>query len=234
MTWPRAILLDFYGTVVEEDDVAIAAICEQVTSACGNDAASRRIGSYWGRAFADMCLHSHGESFGSQRELAVASLRETLLHFGPRLDAVTLSQSQWRYWTQPELFPESREVLASCGVPICLVSNIDNDDLAAALAHNGLSFDLIVTSEDCRAYKPRPEPFRRALSLLGLPPEAVLHVGDSIGADVRGAKAEGIPVLWINRQGKSVPTGDDAPDYAASDLSGLLRVLPAARSHRQG
>lgn len=28
--WPRAILLDFYGTVVEEDDVPIAHICDEI------------------------------------------------------------------------------------------------------------------------------------------------------------------------------------------------------------
>jgi len=55
----------------------------------------------------------------------------------------------------------------------------DNADLASALKHVRMSFDHVVTSEDCRAYKPRPEPFQRALRLLGLEAHEVLHVGDS-------------------------------------------------------
>lgn len=229
-TWPRAILLDFYGTVVEEDDRAIADICEQVARALGGRVAAREVESHWGRTFFDMCFTSHGSDFKCQRELAAASLRDTLLHFESKLDPAQLIAAQWLHWTQPALFFESADVLAKCNMPICVVSNIDSDDLRAALEHTGLSFDLIVTSEDCRAYKPRREPFERALSLLGLSPSEVFHVGDSLKSDVRGAKAQGIPVLWVNRKKRGLPAGGDQPEYVASDLTGLLRVVAETRT----
>ena len=116
-------------------------------------------------------------------------------------------------------------MLERCDVPVCLVSNIDNAELRSALWNVGLSFDHVVTSEDCRSYKPRPEMFARALSVLELEPDEVLHVGDSFGSDVRGAHAVGIPVLWINRGGRPAPSADVTPDYVASDLTGLLAVL---------
>jgi 2-haloacid dehalogenase len=93
------------------------------------------------------------------------------------------------------------------------------------LPNHDLHFDRIVTSQDCRAYKPRPEMFERALTWLGLLPGQVLHAGDSLGSDVRGARAMGIPVLWINRKGRQDPGGECALDYVATDLTGLLDVL---------
>jgi FMN phosphatase YigB (HAD superfamily) len=75
------------------------------------------------------------------------------------------------------------------------------------------------------AYKPRKEMFEKALSLVDLRAQEVLHVGDSRRSDVRGAKYMKIPVLWVNRRGKSVSSSDLAPDFVATDLTGLLNIL---------
>lgn len=223
-TWPRAILLDFYGTVVEEDGAPIARVCDEIVRTSSKATTSKEVSSYWGHVFNGMCLRSCGSTFRLERELEQASLQEVLLHFDADLDSGKLSQILYDYWTCPTIFPESRDVIAKCSIPMCLLSNIDNADLALALKHNKLSFDLIVTSEDCRAYKPRPGPFEKALSLLRLSNEEVLHVGDSLGSDVRGAKALGIPVLWVNRRGRALPAGYERPDYISKDLTGVLDV----------
>ena len=224
-SWPRAILLDFYGTVVEEDHAVVGRICAEILKASPTEATATEIASYWGRVFGQSCLESVGATFQSQREVGRLSLQSVLQHFEANLDSDALSQIEFEYWPRPTIYPESREVLARCTIPICLVSNIDNADLRSALEHNDLHFDWVVTSEDCRAYKPRGEMFVKALSLLDLSAGEALHVGDSFGSDVRGARTQGIPVLWINRRRKQVPVGEDRPDYAAADLTGLLKVL---------
>lgn len=222
---PRALLLDFYGTVVEEDDILIGKICDRISKASPLAVTAAKVSSYWGRMFHQMCSQSFGNTFQPQRELERLSLQRVLQHYKADLDGDALSQILYDYWAHPTIFPESREVLVQCRLPACLVSNIDNAELRSALEHNSLCFDWIVTSEDCRAYKPRGEMFQKALSLLGLPKSEILHVGDSLGSDVRGAKSQGIPVLWINRKARSVPCGDETPDYVSSDLTGLLRIL---------
>jgi 2-haloalkanoic acid dehalogenase type II len=226
-TWPRAILLDFYGTVVEEDYVPISTICDRVACASMQGVTSREVSSYWGRRFGQLCSQSHGGAFRSQREVEQISLQEVLQYFDADLDGDRLNQILHEYWMRPELFPESKSVIAQCSLPICLISNIDEADLRSALGHTGLSFDGIVTSDGCRAYKPRPEPFRTALSILGMSSGEVLHVGDSLGSDVRGAKDMGIPVLWVNRQNRRLPN-HARPDYMSADLNGLLTVLGSA------
>ena len=192
-TWPRAILLDFYGTVVEEDCAQIGYVCDEIARASSRAVTSKEVNSHWGHVFKDIGHKSHGRAFRTERELEQASLQATSQHFDADVDSKALTQTLYDYWTRPAIFPESRDVIAKCEAPICLVSNIDDADLASALKHNGLSFDLIVTSEGCRAYKPRPEMFRKALSLLDLSGEDVLHVGDSLSSDIRGARALGIP-----------------------------------------
>ena len=225
---PRALLLDFYGTIVEEDTIPIRRICERIAETSPSGVEPAEVGSYWGRVFSQMCFQSWGKAFQLQKELERLSLEQVLEHFESNLDGDALSETLYEYWSHPTLFPESRPVLAQCRVPICLVSNIDNAELKSALEHNDLHFDWIVTSEDCRAYKPRGEMFHQALSLLGLSPREVLHVGDSLGSDVRGAKSAGIPVLWVNRQNRETPGGAEAPDYVSADLRGLLPVLRGA------
>lgn len=225
---PQALLLDFYGTVVAEDDVPIRQICREIAGTSPVAAPPAEIGAYWGHVFHRMCVESLGSTFRPQKELERLSLQRVLQRYGCDLDPVALSRALYEHWSRPGLFPESREVLAQCRVPICLVSNIDNAEIQAALRHNELCFDLVVTSEDCRAYKPRPEMFRRALSLLGMDAGQVLHVGDSLSSDVRGARSLGIPVLWINRGRRPAPDGAGAPDYASADLRGLLGILRGA------
>lgn len=85
--------------------------------------------------------------------------------------------------------------------------------------------DIGPPSEDCRAYKPRPEMFEKALSFLGLESREILHVGDSFRCDVQGAKALGMPVLWVNRTGKQVPNSKTVADFESTDLTILTSIV---------
>jgi 2-haloacid dehalogenase len=225
---PRAILLDFYGTVVHEDDVPIAATCAQIAAASPLGVTAREVGAHWSRAFRALCVQSHGPAFVLQKELERRSLQQVGERFEVELDLDALCGVLYDHWAHPPIFPESRRVLAACPLPVCLVSNADLAELRQALAGHGLDFQWIVTSEECRAYKPHPAMFHRALDLLGLGAQEVLHVGDSTHGDVQGAHALGIPVLWINRTGCSLPEGTPIPDRSAPDLWALLDLATSA------
>lgn len=222
---PRALLLDFYGTVVEEDDVLIARICEEIFRASPLAVSAHEVARYWSRDLTQLCGESFGPTFQTEKELVRLSLQRTLRQYRCDLDDGALSWSLYKYWARPTLFPESEEVLAQCKLPICLVSNMDNVELESALRHTNLHFEGVVSSEDCRAYKPRSELFERALALLHLSPKEVFHVGDSPSNDIRGAKAQGIPAVWVNRKQRPAMRDDGAPDYMTSDLRGLLTLV---------
>ncbi len=220
---PKAILLDYFGTVVEDIDWFIEKIASQVASACPRDVMPTDVNALWYREFFDLLSWSFGDAFTDITELNRRSLARVIEHFGADLDAAQLLDGQSKAWAMSPAFAETTTVLDRCQLPICVASNIDNAELKASLGYHGFDFDGVVTSESARSYKPRPEVFQAALSVLGVHAREALFVGDALGSDVRGAKALGIPVLWINRKGRTSPSGCATPDHVASDLTGLLR-----------
>ncbi|MBN1189114.1 MAG: HAD family hydrolase [Dehalococcoidales bacterium] len=228
--WPKAILLDFYGTLVEEIRAPVRDICRRIGPVPAEGIIDSEVVKHWAGVFLDLCAQSYGPAFRLQKELEKCSLQAALDHFHIDLDAGPLSLLLSDYRSRPVIYPESRMVLSRCRVPVCLLTNIDNREIERALEYTGLRFDYIVTSEDCRAYKPRPETFREALSRLDLPAQAVLHVGDSLHSDIMGAHQIGIPALWINRR-KQLLLPDDfkteasRPEYSSCNLTGLLDII---------
>lgn len=200
----RGVLLDFYGTVVDEDGPVIRRIVRQIVGEHPEHSAAS-LARTWGRLFSDLLAASHGDTFRTQRELEIESLATLLRTVGSTLDPVELSADQFAYWESPAVRPGAAEFLAACPVPVCVVSNIDRADLDAAIRHTGLSLPLVVTSQDARSYKPRAELFEAGLGLLGLDHDEVLHVGDSLGSDIAGANALGIDAAWVNDQQRAVP-----------------------------
>ena len=67
----------------------------------------------------------------------------------------------------------------------------------AGLLHH---FDTVVVSEDVGLRKPRAEIFAAVATRLGVAPGEILHVGDSLEADVAGAAAVGQQTAWLTRR----------------------------------
>ena len=218
----RAVLLDVYGTLVHEDNAVLEPICENIARLAQVQAPV--VAALWWRLFRQANEESHGETFRLQADLSRDTLAATLRQLGVAADADQLCQSQLEFWRRPPIFSDSLAFLHQVGVPVCLVSNIDRDDLLAAMTHHDVEVAAVVTSQDARAYKPRPEPFELALTALGVTTGDVLHVGDSLTADVAGAEALGIESAWINRSGRTLPAGP-TPTHTANKLTELLPML---------
>ena len=130
-------------------------------------------------------------------------------------------------------FEESRRIVEMVGrrLPIALMSNADDDFLYPVLGRNALTFPVIVSSEEARAYKPHRSIFELLSERMGVAPENILYVGDSKLADVTGSKNAGMHAAWVNRstQGASnwASTRNDLsePDYEVSRLDGLIEAL---------
>lgn len=85
-------------------------------------------------------------------------------------------------------------------------------------------FDHIVASEDFGVKKPAPEPFRKALELLGTRPEETIMVGDWADRDIVGAKKLGIRTAWA-KYGNTFDTKDSGADYELNDILDLLEII---------
>jgi putative hydrolase of the HAD superfamily len=105
--------------------------------------------------------------------------------------------SAWRLFD--DVFPALEE-LKSRGLKLGVISNWD-ERLRPLLADLNLLkwFDAVVVSHEAGWTKPAPEIFQRAASVLGEPPAAILHVGDSEFEDASGARAAGLHSMLVER-----------------------------------
>ncbi|GAA2712153.1 HAD family hydrolase [Actinoplanes palleronii] len=211
----RAVLLDVYGTLVHDDEAEVSAVAAVVAGLAGvePDVVERE----WSTRIWAMADTAHGDGFRSLADLTTASLTQTAEHFGVEIDAAQVTREQTAFWRTTPLFADALPFLAAVPVPVCLVSDADRGDLDAVLHRHGITVAGVVTSEDARAYKPRPEPFRLALRQLSLAATDVIHVGDSVTSDIGGAAALGIASAHLDRSGSRT---------TAHSLATLTDLLP--------
>ena len=106
--------------------------------------------------------------------------------------------------SQRELFPETRPVLENlraAGYRLGLISN-NNDLLLKVLEYHELDrlLDTVTYSQEVGAEKPAREVFEKALERAHCAPSEAVHVGDSVRADVEGARRSGLQAIWLNRR----------------------------------
>jgi len=177
------------------------------------------------RAWSDLYSEATQQSpFRSLRQIHTDILQRLLRQLHVDADAAPYVELFFEVTTTVELYPEVPEVLSALAPRrSAILSNADHEHVAAWTFT--LPVELILISEAIGAYKPHPLVFRTALERLGLPPDEVLHVGDSEMDDVAGAKAAGLRVAWVNRDGRARRVGVPAPDFEIQDLKALLSVL---------
>jgi putative hydrolase of the HAD superfamily len=106
-----------------------------------------------------------------------------------------------------KLYPEVPEVLEQLQLQfqLAVISNFD-DRLRFILQHLGISnyFSYIFISSELGADKPDPEIYRRAVKLMNLKTNEVLHVGDDPERDWEGATAAGLSIFRLDRKRNSL------------------------------
>jgi len=123
-------------------------------------------------------------------------------------------------------FEESRPALALLAerFQLAILSNVEAAVLERSMALLGAPFELALTAEELRSYKPAEAHFREARARLNLPRKRILHVACSTYHDVRPASRLGWRTAWINRENEPLPE-DLEPDLVVPDLSSLAQVL---------
>jgi len=106
-----------------------------------------------------------------------------------------------------KLYPEVVDVLEKLEpqFQLAVISNFDGR-LRFILEHLGISkfFRHVFISSELGADKPDPEIFRRALKLIRLNPDRVLHVGDDAERDWKAAAAAGLSIFQLDRDKNSL------------------------------
>ncbi len=84
-------------------------------------------------------------------------------------------------------------------------------------------FKVIIVSAAVNRRKPHPQIFKRALETLGLQASEVAFVGDTVDADVKGAKEAGMKTVYIERRAQK-----ELEVYKPDQTIRVLSELPAA------
>jgi len=198
----RGITLDAFGTLIDTGRGVLLKVSRAALEDHGRGVAPDAFLEVWDRHF-----------FGANPPefLNLAEITEDML------------DAEWR-WAKP--YPEVAAALdALDGLPRAVVSNADEAFLREILERNRLAFDAVITSEATRCYKPRPAIFEAALQALGMPAQDIVHVGDSLTADVAGAGRLGMRTIWLNRSGVGRGPGDPVPDAEIRTLAPLADLL---------
>ncbi len=102
-------------------------------------------------------------------------------------------------------FPDSRDALRELSgrYRLLILSNVDRASFAGSARRLGVEFAAVVTAEDAGAYKPSERNFEAlhaARERLGIPPDRLLHVAQSLFHDHLPAQRAGLPTVWIDRR----------------------------------
>jgi 2-haloacid dehalogenase len=108
---------------------------------------------------------------------------------------------------------------------IGLISNIDDKLLGATRRHFRVDFDLVVTAQQVRSYKPDPAHFKECQRRIG-GKSGWVHIATSLYTDVQPCMKLKIPVIWVNRK-KEELEGQKKPDTIVKDLRSAVTLLKA-------
>jgi putative hydrolase of the HAD superfamily len=223
VTGPRAVLLDALGTLVHLEPPA--PLLQAQLAARGADVTETQAASAL-RAEIRYYREHHDEAVDAQalselRDRCTEVLRAALPEPARGVEDLRGALLASLRFTP---YAEVLGVLAALrarGARLVVVSNWDVS-LHEMLTTTGLGahVDGAITSAEVGAAKPAPEIFAAALGIAGVPAADAVHAGDTVAADVEGARRAGLVPVFVDRAG----TGPSVPDgtVVLSDLRGLL------------
>ncbi len=160
------------------------------------------------------------------KELGYAEIPESVLRSA--LDALySVTQNNWQLEEDSIVTLQN---LKSQNYKLGIFSNAGDDkDVQELIENFGIRpyFDFVLTSAACFYRKPHPRAFEIALAQWNISPNEAVMVGDSLEADIYGAKNSGMQTIWITRRAlfKDEEIRRIKPEFSLRKLNELLPTL---------
>jgi 2-haloacid dehalogenase/putative hydrolase of the HAD superfamily len=207
------LTFDCYGTLIDWE----TGIAEAFREAASRDGVTLERDAVLA-AHAEVEPVVQREAFRPYRDV----LARTAVEVGRRLGwAIGIERGRFLPESLPHwpVFPDTNAALrrlAAAGLELGILSNVDDDLIAATLRRLDAPFAFIVTAQQAQAYKPTPAHFIIAAERVA--GRRWLHVAQSWFHDVVPASGRRIPVLWVNRKGEAA-AADARPVGVVRDLA---------------
>ncbi|HEY0416234.1 MAG TPA: HAD-IA family hydrolase [Gaiellaceae bacterium] len=207
----RWATFDCYGTLIDWD----GGVRAQLARVFGEARADELLARYHEL---EPALQASGER--SYREVLTEAMRQLGAPEGEE-HGLAESLPGWR------AFPEVRPALEEArrrGWRLGILSNTDDDFIAASQVQIGVPFDEVVVAQEIGSYKPAHRHWDEFFQRTRAPREGHVHVAASLFHDVAPANELGLRSVWINRNGET-PAEASTPTRELADLFELPETL---------
>ncbi len=186
----RWATFDCYGTLIDWD----GGVRAELVRVFGEDRAAEQLTRYHE---VEPALQRDGSS--SYREVLTNAMREL---GAPKGEEHVLAESlpSWRPF--PEV-RDSLEELRRRGWQLGVLSNTDDDFIAASQVQIGVQFDEVVVAQEIGSYKPAHRHWEEFFARTRAPRDGHVHVAASLFHDIAPCNELGLRSVWINRLGES-------------------------------
>ena len=142
-------------------------------------------------------------------------------------DSQAATEQFFRDVSQRDPYPETDDAVAEVQKrwSTAILSNADEGFLLPNPELLEVGFETVLTSEQEKIYKPRPELFQLILAQLGVAPEETAYVGDRQLEDVLGPAEAGMHPVLINRSNAPLNPDLPTPTHQISSLLELPKLL---------
>jgi 2-haloacid dehalogenase len=200
---------DCYGTLIDWD----GGVRAELARVFGEDRADEQLARYHE---IEPGLQTSGEL--TYREVLTEAMREL---GAPESDVHGLAESLpgWR------AFPEVRSALEEAhrrGWKLAILSNTDDDFIAASQVQIGVPFEEVVVAQEIGSYKPNHRHWEEFFQRTRAPREGHVHVAASQFHDIAPSNELGLRSVWINRLGEPAA---NTPTRELPDLFELPETL---------
>ncbi|HTZ91762.1 MAG TPA: haloacid dehalogenase type II [Streptosporangiaceae bacterium] len=215
----RVLLFDVFGTVVDWRSSLIE-LAEAIAARSGQQADWPAVIDDWRRAYQPaMNQVRDGSDWRDLDSLQRTTLDDVLARGSIELSAGD-RESLVLGWRQLRPWPDSREGLDRLRRKFvtATLSNGHIALLADLLKVGDLRFDVVLSAQLARSYKPDPQVYLTAVSLLGCAPEEAGMVAAHPG-DLRASSALGLRPIFVRRP---LEWGPGVPPPEPPALDGLV------------
>jgi 2-haloacid dehalogenase/putative hydrolase of the HAD superfamily len=162
-------------------------------------------------------------------ELYAEVLRRTVIEIAKRIDW-PLEPARSRFlpdsverWQPFRETPPALQKLSK-KYKLGLISNIDDKLLGQTRRHIKTDFDLVVTAQQVRSYKPDPAHFVEFARRIG-GKKGWVHVASSHHHDVVPCVKQRVPVIWVNRSKETLDASQKKPTAEVPNLREAAKLL---------
>ena len=214
------VTFDVYGTLIDRDTGVYEAFAAEAA----------RDGVELDRAeLLALVREITREIEGGSYELYAEVLRRTAIEVAKRLNwALEPSRSGFlpdsvQRWKP---FKETNIQLAKLAkkYKLGLLSNVDDKLLGQTRRHIPTDFDLVVTAQQVRSYKPDPAHFTECARRMG-GKRGWVHVAASHYHDVVPCVKARVPVIWVNRNKETLDSSQRKPTAEVPNLKEAAKLL---------